>query len=80
MYLVEQPQRVRADQTGVDRPHAWRDPVAAEFLFGRQVEPTRAKALYIADRLAFLERFHAYVQDNPGGEPQLWSTWLAEQP
>ncbi|HSR99947.1 MAG TPA: hypothetical protein VLM79_22990 [Kofleriaceae bacterium] len=45
----------------------------------RPADPTRAKAPYVADRLAFLERFHAYVQHNPGGEAQPWSLWLAAQ-
>jgi len=44
----------------------------------KPADPARAKAPYIADRLAFLERFHAYVQHNPGGEPHPWSTWLAD--
>jgi hypothetical protein len=46
----------------------------------RPADPARDKAPFIADRLAFLECFHDYARHNPGGEPMLWSAWLAEQP
>jgi hypothetical protein len=41
--------------------------------------PAAPKAPFIAERLAFVERFHAYARDNCDGEPVLWSTWLAAQ-
>jgi hypothetical protein len=40
----------------------------------RRADPATPKAPFIDDRLAFLERFHAYARHNrDGAEP--WSTW-----
>lgn len=44
----------------------------------KPADPTAPTAPFIADRLAFVERFHAYAQQNRDGEPMRWSAWLAE--
>lgn len=46
----------------------------------KEADPTSRKAPYIAERRAFIERFHAYASENPGGAPLGWSAWLARQP
>jgi hypothetical protein len=41
--------------------------------------PGSKKAPFIADRRAFLDRFHDYARDNPEGRPLGWMQWLAAQ-
>jgi protein-tyrosine phosphatase len=39
-------------------------------------EPGNWKAIYAADRAAFVRAFYDYARANPNGRPQLWSEWL----
>jgi protein-tyrosine phosphatase len=45
----------------------------------KRPDPASAKAPFIADRLAFIERFHEYARHNPDGAPLPWTAWLAER-
>lgn len=46
-----------------------------EYELTKAPDPASAKAPYIAERRAFLERFHAYARANPMGAPLRWSEW-----
>ncbi|MCP3164157.1 phosphatase domain-containing protein [Myxococcus qinghaiensis] len=46
----------------------------------KAADPTSRKAPYIAERRAFIEQFHAYARENPGGAPLGWLAWLARRP
>ncbi|UTV59786.1 phosphatase domain-containing putative toxin [Burkholderia arboris] len=37
-------------------------------------------AVFRQDRLSFLYAFHEYARQNPDGQPQTWSAWLASRP
>ncbi|MCY0995732.1 protein tyrosine phosphatase [Myxococcus sp. MISCRS1] len=40
-------------------------------------DPSSRKAPFITERRTFIERFHAYARENPGGAPLGWTEWLA---
>lgn len=46
----------------------------------KAADPGSRKAPFIAERQDFIERFHAYARENPGGAPLGWLAWLARQP
>ena len=50
-----------------------------EYDLRKEAAPGSAKAAFLGDRLAFIERFHGYARENPGGAPALWSAWIAER-
>lgn len=41
----------------------------------KKATPGSAKEAFIGEREAFVRRFHAYAQQNPGGAPVRWSAW-----
>ncbi|WP_338866633.1 protein tyrosine phosphatase [Myxococcus stipitatus] len=45
----------------------------------KEADPSSPKAPYIAERRAFLARFHEYARENPGGAPLGWGEWLARR-
>ncbi|WP_342381688.1 protein tyrosine phosphatase [Myxococcus stipitatus] len=45
----------------------------------KAADPASPKAPFIAERRAFLARFHEYARENPKGGPLGWGEWLARR-